>query len=405
MYSQTQQGNGSDKAHPTRWTSDDVARWLTNFRQGQSYCNLFRRQDIDGRCLFTLTDAFLKDNLGIDHMMHRLRLLREIGALASRYNIPFSGAKSGGHPAPANGHVNGAKSPTELNNGTSTVSNPVSVRHHTNGTHISQSTPAETEHVPTQSGPTLEISPGTARINLSPSSLPTSCSFESVPSKRKPKRIVVKMEPPEMVPTQNSWPDALNNGFSMSPIQPHSSDNQGSSDASKKRSRSADHRPSIQVNLSDDGSSPSPSESPRSRDTGSTSPGGSQSKRPRKDSSVHASLALPSPTSSEYSDSGTTSGTATDSGTPSGSATPVGPALHASLCHEMVCGACARILRRPWCSVRSATTSTWDANSGSARQRSAPSAGQRSAAWSSGIRFWSASSCSLDSVRGRDVWR
>ncbi|WAR05181.1 WSDU1-like protein, partial [Mya arenaria] len=54
---------------------DDVAQWLSEIGL-QQYCETFRKQDIDGQELSTLTKKCLKNCLGIDSLGHRNKILR-----------------------------------------------------------------------------------------------------------------------------------------------------------------------------------------------------------------------------------------------------------------------------------------------------------------------------------------
>ncbi|XP_052804914.1 WD repeat, SAM and U-box domain-containing protein 1-like [Mya arenaria] len=54
---------------------DDVAQWLSEIGL-QQYCETFRKQDIDGQELSTLTKKCLKNSLGIDSLGHRNKILR-----------------------------------------------------------------------------------------------------------------------------------------------------------------------------------------------------------------------------------------------------------------------------------------------------------------------------------------
>ncbi|WAR04962.1 WSDU1-like protein [Mya arenaria] len=54
---------------------DDVAQWISEIGL-QQYCDTFRKQDIDGQELSTLTQECLKNALGIDSLGHRNKILR-----------------------------------------------------------------------------------------------------------------------------------------------------------------------------------------------------------------------------------------------------------------------------------------------------------------------------------------
>ncbi len=63
-----------------KWDIDNVIDWLSTIHLGQ-YTDQFRDASIDGPFLCQLTDADLKDALGIEHVLHRKKILFSINQL------------------------------------------------------------------------------------------------------------------------------------------------------------------------------------------------------------------------------------------------------------------------------------------------------------------------------------
>lgn len=78
-------GSKSD-ANLMKWDIDNVIDWLSTIHLGQ-YTDQFRDASIDGPFLCQLTDADLKDALGIEHVLHRKKILFSINQLNSNAQV------------------------------------------------------------------------------------------------------------------------------------------------------------------------------------------------------------------------------------------------------------------------------------------------------------------------------
>lgn len=59
---------------PRAWSIEEVCKWLTSLRLSQ-YKETFMDAAIDGIFLFELTDDDLRNTLGIEHALHRKKIL------------------------------------------------------------------------------------------------------------------------------------------------------------------------------------------------------------------------------------------------------------------------------------------------------------------------------------------
>lgn len=67
-------------ANLTSWTCEDVCCWLLQQDLGR-FVQTFQENAVDGECLLTLDNSLLKNDLGIDALGHRSRILRRVQAL------------------------------------------------------------------------------------------------------------------------------------------------------------------------------------------------------------------------------------------------------------------------------------------------------------------------------------
>ena len=67
-------------ANLTSWTVEDVCCWLLQQDLGR-FVEVFQENAVDGECLLTLDNNLLKNDLGIDALGHRSRILRRVSAL------------------------------------------------------------------------------------------------------------------------------------------------------------------------------------------------------------------------------------------------------------------------------------------------------------------------------------
>ena len=63
------------------WTVEDVVKWLSTISLSQ-YGNYFREGAVDGPFLCELTDDDLRNTLGVEHKLHRKKILFNIGQLS-----------------------------------------------------------------------------------------------------------------------------------------------------------------------------------------------------------------------------------------------------------------------------------------------------------------------------------
>lgn len=79
----TTSSNGSSQIDVKKWDVENVVQWLAAIYLSQ-YEDLFRDASIDGPFLCQLTDEDLKDALGIQHKLHRKKILFGIDQLKSQ---------------------------------------------------------------------------------------------------------------------------------------------------------------------------------------------------------------------------------------------------------------------------------------------------------------------------------
>lgn len=88
---------GQENIEVTSWTVGDVANWLDTLSLGQ-YKDAFADAAVDGAFLFDLTDEDLRNTLGIQHALHRKKILGSISRLggpARGMDAPMGGQSSG----------------------------------------------------------------------------------------------------------------------------------------------------------------------------------------------------------------------------------------------------------------------------------------------------------------------
>eukprot|EP01037_Dinobryon_pediforme_P017999 gene17999-18236_t len=66
--------SGQEALRVSAWSVDDVSKWLHTLSLGQ-YSEAFNDAAIDGEFLFDLNDDDLKNTLGIEHRLHRKKIL------------------------------------------------------------------------------------------------------------------------------------------------------------------------------------------------------------------------------------------------------------------------------------------------------------------------------------------
>lgn len=69
------------------WNVDDVSKWLATIALSQ-YIQAFRDGSVDGPFLFQLTDEDLRNILGVEHQLHRKKILFSVTQLQSKINRP-----------------------------------------------------------------------------------------------------------------------------------------------------------------------------------------------------------------------------------------------------------------------------------------------------------------------------
>lgn len=65
---------GQESLHVSSWSVEDVARWLQTLTLGQ-YSEAFIDAAVDGEFLYDLNDDDLKNTLGVEHRLHRKKIL------------------------------------------------------------------------------------------------------------------------------------------------------------------------------------------------------------------------------------------------------------------------------------------------------------------------------------------
>ena len=65
---------GQESLHVSSWSVEDVARWLQTLSLGQ-YSEAFIDAAVDGEFLYDLNDDDLKNTLGVEHRLHRKKIL------------------------------------------------------------------------------------------------------------------------------------------------------------------------------------------------------------------------------------------------------------------------------------------------------------------------------------------
>lgn len=98
----------------TSWTVGEVLHWLSEDMQLPKHAHSFREASVDGLVLCDLTDALLKEGLGVLNPLHRLKILRHVQKLYKtqqpdqihpREGILRTSPISPNHGHPAQGHL------------------------------------------------------------------------------------------------------------------------------------------------------------------------------------------------------------------------------------------------------------------------------------------------------------
>jgi hypothetical protein len=71
---------GQQALQVSSWSVEDVAKWLQTLSLGQ-YSEAFIDSAVDGEFLYDLTDDDLKNTLGIEHRLHRKKILNCVNRL------------------------------------------------------------------------------------------------------------------------------------------------------------------------------------------------------------------------------------------------------------------------------------------------------------------------------------
>ena len=72
---------GQEEEDPRAWSVEDVGEWLSSLALGQ-YRESFADAAVDGAFLLDLNDEDLRNTLGIDHALHRKKILNSVRRLA-----------------------------------------------------------------------------------------------------------------------------------------------------------------------------------------------------------------------------------------------------------------------------------------------------------------------------------
>ena len=70
----------SNKEDITLWTTLDITNWLKNIGF-EMYCDIFLNEEINGSVLLELTNEYLKNDLHINKLGHRITILKAINSL------------------------------------------------------------------------------------------------------------------------------------------------------------------------------------------------------------------------------------------------------------------------------------------------------------------------------------
>ena len=89
---------GQEEEDPMAWSVEDVGEWLSSLALGQ-YRESFADAAVDGAFLMDLNDADLRNTLGIDHSLHRKKILNSIQRL--RQQVQMDVVAQGGGVGPA----------------------------------------------------------------------------------------------------------------------------------------------------------------------------------------------------------------------------------------------------------------------------------------------------------------
>ena len=71
-------------ANLTSWSVDDVTQWLIQKDLGK-FMDIFRDNLVDGECLMALDNTLLKEDLGINALGHRSRIMKRVNELKASF--------------------------------------------------------------------------------------------------------------------------------------------------------------------------------------------------------------------------------------------------------------------------------------------------------------------------------
>merc|ERR1711871_1838725 len=71
---------GQEEEDPRAWSVEDVGEWLSSLALAQ-YREAFADAAVDGAFLMDLNDEDLRNTLGIDHNLHRKKILNSVRRL------------------------------------------------------------------------------------------------------------------------------------------------------------------------------------------------------------------------------------------------------------------------------------------------------------------------------------
>lgn len=91
------------------WTVSDVSSWLDTLALGQ-YRDAFADAAVDGAFLFDLTDDDLRSTLGIEHALHRKKILGAVRRLKEEHDTSKAGLGGAGGAPAGHGHGHGGPS-------------------------------------------------------------------------------------------------------------------------------------------------------------------------------------------------------------------------------------------------------------------------------------------------------
>eukprot|EP01082_Thalassiosira_pseudonana_P001997 g2052.t1 g2052 contig11:617503-618797(+) len=105
-----------DKSSAVRvesWSINDVSKWLTSISLSQ-YQTAFKEGAVDGSFLIELTDDDLRNTLGVEHRLHRKKILFSIRCLKNYADAQSSHFSPTKQTRPQHYSVSGSKSATQM---------------------------------------------------------------------------------------------------------------------------------------------------------------------------------------------------------------------------------------------------------------------------------------------------